>query len=574
MKSYFFTSILFFIFFFTSYAQSSGISKELKAIDSISNDSIAFSKLKTLYERSHLDLKIKLEINYRLINRAFSLQEFGEAVKVSNESIVLANKNGLDSMESYFNKLLGISYYYMDQRKESIPYFEKAAKISAKNDYWELEASCYNNIGGALCDIRQYSEAEPYLLKCIDIMKAHGADEKQLTLRAYRVLARLYAEKKEPKKAEPIYLILIEKGRAIKDTVLLSSSLIFYSDLLAKRGDYDLAVEMGQEGIALIRNTNDRQMLQMALNIQSKNLTSLNRYKEAYPMLEEAFLLFRENFKNDLEKEVSNMEVKYKTEQIKTDKKNSEERSRKQFLIYGLSFGGILLLIIFGVNVWNNRKNAKQKTELQQQKLENLIEGEEKERLRMARDLHDGIVQDLTAVKLKIQNNELSSLRLEILEELDQTIREVRNISYRMMPVGLTKNGLIPAVEDLLRKISIASAIQYEFEYINMEDVESAELPVRLPEKIELCMYRVIQELLNNIVKHSEASLISVTITKHPDKITLFCEDNGKGFDESKIQRGIGMVGLVTRLQVLKGTITFQSPEEGGALVIASVPLV
>ena len=133
---------------------------------------------------------------------------------------------------------------------------------------------------------------------------------------------------------------------------------------------------MGQEGIALIRNTNDRQMLQMALNIQSKNLTSLNRYKEAYPMLEEAFLLFRENFKNDLEKEVSNM-VKYKTEQIKTDKKNSEERSRKQFLIYGLSFGGILLLIIFGVNVWNNRKNAKQKTELQQQKLENLIEGEE-----------------------------------------------------------------------------------------------------------------------------------------------------------------------------------------------------
>lgn len=569
---------LLYLFFFISaialYSQPESLQAELKSIDEIHDDSVAYAKLQSLYQRSGLDPRSKLEINYRLINRAFVVQEFGEAVKVANESIVLSNKNGLDSMESYFNKLLGISYYYMDQRKESIPYFEKAANLASKNNYWELEASCYNNMGAALCDIQKYSEAEPYLIKCIEIMKAHGAEEKMVTLRAYRVLARLYSENNQPEKAEPIYVILIDKARIANDTILLSSSLIFYSDLLGKRGEIKKAVEMGEEALILIRKGKDTQTLQMALTIQSRNLVLAIRYKEAYDMLDEAFYLFRDNFKKDLEKEVSNMEVKYKTEQLKTDKKNSEERAKKQLFIYALSFAAIVLLIIFGVYVWNQRKNAKQRTELQTQKLENLIEGEEKERLRLARDLHDGIVQDLTAVKLKLQNREDLAAGSELLKDLDQAINEVRNISYRMMPVALKQNGLIPAVQDLLRKMTIASQIRHEFEYIDPEE-ETSLSPVssRLSEKIELCLYRVIQELLNNVVKHSGASLVSVTISKNADKISLFCEDNGKGFDENKVEKGIGMNGLVTRLQILNGSISFQSSEEGGTLAIASIPL-
>lgn len=574
MKKYFQINICLFFFCSLVQAQYTNLENELKYIDQIRNDTVAYQKLISLTQRNDLDDESLLKVNHRIIERAFTLQEFGQAVKIANASIELASKNDLDSMEAYFLKLLGITYYFMDQKIASIPYFEKAALIAHENNLWELEASCYNNIGGALTDKFQYEKAEGYLLRSISIMKEHGAEEFPATLRTYRVLARLYSQTNQDFKAEPIYLILIDKGRLLKDTTLLTSSLTFYSELLGKRGEVQKALEMGEEAVRLMRLNNDPQMLQMVLGIQSHNFALAGRYKEAYNLLVENMYLVRKNFENDLEKEVSNMEVKYKTEQIKRDKENAEQNAKKQRLIYGISFAGAIMLVVFGFFLWNQRKNAVQRNELQQQKFENLIEGEEKERLRIARDLHDGIVQDLTAVKMKLQTSSDNKIDSALLKDLDDAIYEVRNISYRMMPVALKEHGLIHAIDDLLRKISQSTPIQYEFELINMIDGEQLDRDVRFPEKIELCLYRVTQELLNNVVKHSEATKVSITITKKIEKLTLFCEDDGKGFDELKVQKGIGMSGLLTRVQILNGSISFQSPPEGGTLVITSIPLV
>jgi two-component system NarL family sensor kinase len=562
-----------FIFSF-HFLNGQSLQEQLGAIDKINNDSAALEMLRDLSVRNVRNDKTLLEINYRLVVRANTIRDFGTAIKVSNESIVIANELREDSMEAYFTKLLGISYYLIDQKIAAIPYFQKAAKIARKNGFWALEASCYNNIGGVLTDKLQFAQAEIFLLRSIGIMREHGAEEYPAALITYRILARLYTQSKRSDKGEIIYSILIQKARNTKDTILLASSLCYYTDILRERGEYNQAIKYGEEALSLAKKKDDPNMKQLALSVHSRTLALVNRYKEAYELLKEASVLVRANFTADLQKEVSNLEVFYKTEQLKRDKEQSEERAKKQQLIYILSFAGSILFITFGIYVWNQRKNQRQKLLLQNQKFENLIEREEKERLRMARELHDGIVQDLTAIKLKLQNKEASSFSSEeTLKELDAAISEVRNISYRMMPVALKQYGLIPALEDLLRKTALASSIQYEFELITMDEKESLYPTIRLPEKIELCLYRVAQELLNNVIKHSDASFVSVTVTKHLDKITLFCEDNGKGFDESNIKKGIGMNSLVTRLQLLNGSISFQSPEDGGTLVIASIPL-
>jgi signal transduction histidine kinase len=119
-------------------------------------------------------------------------------------------------------------------------------------------------------------------------------------------------------------------------------------------------------------------------------------------------------------------------------------------------------------------------------------------------------------------------------------------------------------MEQLLKKTLSPAAIQFEFEPVNMEE--------RLPEKIEVCLYRITQELLNNVVKHSHASALSLVISKYHDSVSLILEDNGKGFKENEIKKGIGMSSLSSRLEMVNGHLKFESAEGSGTMAIIKIP--
>ncbi|MBK7667582.1 MAG: sensor histidine kinase [Sphingobacteriaceae bacterium] len=548
---------------------------KLKTIEAISNDSIALNSLQVLAQKNKSNLKALLNINLKIITRANLIQKYSLATSIGNESAVLANKNSLDSLEAVFHKYIGVTNYYMDRKKAAVPFFEKALEIAEKNNYWELEASCNNNIGAAFTDIQEYEKAEPYLLKSIEIMKEHGKANTIVTLRSYRVLARMYSESAREKKAEPIYLNLIEKSKELKDTALLCDNLIFYSEILARRGELNKAVKMSGEALAFRRKQKSIHDLQGALNIHAINLALIGRHKEAYTLEEERALLMRTIFAKDLEKEISEVEVKYKTAQLQQEKELSVLKAKKQKQIYLLSIVGILLLSVGGIYVWNQRKKAKhlyQLAEADKIRFKEVIEAEEKERSRIAQELHDGLGQLLSTARLNVAGLE-DSVSAEdkaglnrSLKIIDDACVEVRSISHNMMPSALIRLGLIPAINEVVNNVNSAKGIKIDF----TTNVESS-----LGKSLDITIYRVVQEILNNMIRHAKATNINIDIEKAGDDLKIEMKDNGVGFntEELKNSNGIGWKNIFSRISMLDGDIKLESELQKGTIVFINLKL-
>lgn len=566
-------TIIFFLQFKTIYCQKTFESK-LATIDEMPDDSAALESL-TVLQNTKLPVKSQLNINHRLITRANSLQLYTLAMSVGNESILLANKNNFDSLEAVFHKLIGVSNYYMDQKKISIPYFEKALAIADKNNFWELSASCHNNIGAALADVQKYALSEPHLLRSIAIMTEHGKGNSNAVLRTYRVLARVYSQDKKPEKGEALYLSLIEKGRANKDTSFMYDNMIFYSELLADRGEVEKAVKMSGEVLVFRRKRNNFHELENVMEMHAGNLRLTGRYKESAELLQESNYLMRTNFKKDLEKEISEMEVKYKIEQIRQENEIAEVNAKKQKQVYLFSIVGIILLSGSGFYLWSQRKKANHLTELseiEKLRFKDVIEAEEKERSRIAQELHDGLGQLLSTARLNVALLEDSVTAEDkpnverSLKIIDDACVEVRSISHNMMPSALIRLGLIPAINELVNNVNSAKGIKIDF----TSNVETS-----LNKSLDITIYRVVQEILNNMIRHAKADHINISIERIDDNLKISMQDNGIGFnpDELKENKGIGWKNIFSRVSMLDGDIKLESELQKGTLVFINLKL-
>jgi signal transduction histidine kinase/ligand-binding sensor domain-containing protein len=200
-----------------------------------------------------------------------------------------------------------------------------------------------------------------------------------------------------------------------------------------------------------------------------------------------------------------------------------------------------------------------------------LIDSQERERKRIAAELHDSLGQNLLIIKnrallaLHTKNGTENQLN-EISEMTSQAIDEVREISYNLRPYQLDRLGLTSAVEALAEKVAAASGINFKIEIDNVDDLFEKET--------EINFYRIVQECLNNIIKHSLATEAKIRVKREGSSVWLIIEDNGRGFtvettpEESK-KRGFGLTGIAERVRILGGTHSIQSsPGEGTAVKI------
>ena len=256
-------------------------------------------------------------------------------------------------------------------------------------------------------------------------------------------------------------------------------------------------------------------------------------------------------------------------------------RRRNTQLLAALLVAGLLGVVGY---LLFNRRRLRQQVELeqQQQRLERqrvaaVLEAEENERRRIGSDLHDGIGQLLTAAKLNLHalghqlgdrldgHRELLDNAMEV---VDESFREVRGISHNLMPNALLKRGLAAAVRDFLNKLPSNQGLRVEVEAFGLDDV-------RLDPTVESVLFRVIQELVQNIIKHANASQISLQLVRNEDELTVMVEDNGIGFDPAALgpDAGIGLRNVATRLAYLGGQAQFDSMPGRGTTVTLEVPL-
>ena len=323
--------------------------------------------------------------------------------------------------------------------------------------------------------------------------------------------------------------------------------------------------------------------LNWIIGLQMIHHEKMGDYKKAYNFLNLRDSIGKIESDRENEKATNNLMVKYETEkkeqQIKIQALEIDfEKERNQRLTFGALGGLSFLLLLFGGAYFYYRQKQQEKLRraeinYQKQLLETTVETQEQERKRIARDLHDGIGQQMSGLKMGFQQlveniEQAVPEQVGLMTKLNSIIHDastdVRDLSHQMMPKALQEFGLIPGLEDMLDKSLASAGLKYEFEHFGITD--------RLSENIEIGLYRISQELINNILKHADASEVDIQLMKQSNQLLLIVEDNGKGFDlNTTSQQGHGMMNIQSRLQAIGGVINFECPDSGGTIATVRI---
>lgn len=538
--------------------------------DELATSEEAFHYLDSIRNRGGLETPERVLLYEKMAICALEINDIKALSILSIEGIKTARIIENDSSEAFFYKFLAISQGYNEKLEEAVENFKKSAEIAKLGGYTVMEASNYNNIGGTLIDLERMEEAEYFLLKSIELSTKNGLPSLRNKLLSYRLLATLYDRTERSEKAGPIYEQVHEDAVLLNDTNLICSNLVFHAHYLKKIGNLEEALKKTEEAAVMTERYGDQQTLLTTLQFHAGNLTEAQRFEESNEVQGKIILLLKTLYKTENQQQINALETAFKTNEIEQEKRiaqaeaAAEGQKKKLYLsilitVFSLSIVTFLLLYARHLKI-RNKSNAL----LQRERLASLLEGQENERTRIAKELHDGIVQDLVALQLSLNSAE-NRAPIIISAEIDRISTDLRNISYEMMPVTLQKFGLIEAFNDLFERSLRQKGLAFEFEHVGMNE--------RLSEKIEVSIYRICQELVHNAIKHSEASIISVVLRKNVSQLIFIFEDNGKGFDFDEIKSGIGLNSVQSRIETVRGSIQFDTNPNEGTVVFIQIPL-
>ncbi|MBK6995736.1 MAG: tetratricopeptide repeat protein [Lewinellaceae bacterium] len=548
-----------------------------------------------------------------------------EAIPLFEEGLLTAKMQEDEQAAADYHVNLGTAYHLLGRLDKSLQNFLAAYDIYKRSGDSENLSKVLNNIGIVYRTQGKYERAEEIYKESLTL-KQHLKDTLG-TAATYQNLAALYSltfRKEEAilnaRKALAIYeklnrpddvagchsllgQIFYNFGNLFEAKFELQKSIEGYGaelnveyapstyqllgTIAAQEKDDATAEKHLQKGLKMARQFGHRERVFETLKELSKAEHALGKHAAAYNSLQEAFA-FRDSMveKNRLsmmEEMQTKFDVSQKDSELKINQLDLKQRTlERNWLIGGTALLGLLSLVIFfglRLRIRANKKIAAQESELQQQQIVQLeqaskltalsamIEGQEKERSRIAADLHDGLGGLLSSVKSHFNALPKSSEQTDLLEKTNQIIDdacvEVRRISHNMMPRALALSGLPGALEDLAQDLE-KQGVRCQLEMIGLE--EKTLNPTQ-----SVNIYRIIQELTNNVVKHAKADHLLLQLIHRDDTLTIIAEDNGKGFDVKKAmtQKGLGLSSIESRVKFLQGTIEWDSvPGEGTVVSI------
>jgi len=293
----------------------------------------------------------------------------------------------------------------------------------------------------------------------------------------------------------------------------------------------------------------------------------------------------------DREKKFAELQSKFNVaekERLLLISEKNEKQSRNLATALG---GGLLGASLIGFLLFKNTKRkqriAEQERELEIQKKEKIlkdqelnaidamIEGQEKERQRLASDLHDSVGATLSAAKLQFDHLSKNKDKLEDMDELfsktktllDDAYTEVRSMAHLKNSGVIAKKGLLPAIEKLAKNASGTNNLKVEVQDFGLDE--------KLEASLEISIFRIIQELVTNIIKHAHATEATISITQHEDTLSIIVEDNGVGFNARKIHKkdGMGLSSIEKRVEHLEGTLEVDATPGKGTTILIDIPL-
>lgn len=548
------------------------------------------------------------------------------ALALTNKALEFALKSANVYLQSRAHSISGVILKNQGKYAEALSAHLKSRAINDSLNLQGALASNYNDIGIIYKTMGEYDKAlESYLNSnsiCVDLGLTRGI------IMTFNNIGTIYEAKNDAENAITYYKLAYEN--AVENDILDAQAIALNNlgEIYAENGDRTTAQDYFRRTLAIDLQTNDKvgstySMLNMASTFTGQKAwdSALIYYDKAEMLANELqtkqlfvpiyhgrtkLMEERGDFKKALQfqriaeeyqdslynetrtRQLAEAETRYEAkkkdqeiavleqERLLNELSNKQHQAERIALISLLVLGVMIIWYLFKRN--KNRQNELFNRKLLKQKEEHLValvETQENEQKRIAKDLHDGIGQSLSGIRLAMENLSLKleqklpeeSNRLKNLTTtIDGACKEVRAISHQMMPRILQEDGLIPAIEDMLEKSFQFSTINYEFEYFGIDK--------RFRENIEVSLYRIAQELVNNIIKHSGANLVHVQLFKRNKTLILLIEDNGSGFQfDAQKSKGIGLMNITSRVETIQGEFNLEPSPKSGTLATIRIPI-
>lgn len=493
-----------------------------------------------------------------------SLEEFYNANELSEATgnLDMANTS-LNSIGLVYNDLAKYDEAIIAFKKVLVGYKELGIRSEHLGDVYNGLASSYKNQ-------KKYEEATENFDKAISVYEKNNSEFGVAIANFNKAL--IYIAQNQFKEALPLLNIAYEKQKAngfITELVLTISSL---AEVHFELGNYKDGELLLNEGLQLdMESKLAAKDLYFGLyrihNIKGEYQKALG-FHEVYVKYKDS-VYDEENIKSinllqkQFETEKKNKEIAEQHLELQQQENSLQKKNNQMTLLYVVS----LLLLIASVLTWlifkqkNKRKHQELltvKREYQIKSLEALIEGEEKERFRIAKELHDGVNGDLSAIKYKLSS--LIEMNNKVIKEaitmIDDSCKQVRAISHNLVPPSLENFSLIEATEAYCNNMDAVNPIVINFQFIGNE--------FQLSKKAEINIFRIIQELVTNSLKHAEANEIDVQMSCQNNLLQVTVEDDGIGFDKTEMKnKGIGLSNIESRIEYLNATVDFLSNTKG-----------
>ncbi len=492
---------------------------------------------------------------------------------VHNPSIEADIKSGVYQIMAIL-MMAAISPYQQDpgQLADAVMYYNNLAAYWAKEAGNKLRSAEVLTNNGVILRMRGKKELSRRYFS-VALTNARQLESPYLEFLALINLARLYIDQDQIETA----MTYLRQATPLLDKAPPNNQVdyyLHYATVLMERKQYKQAEKELLKVIGLAEDFSLKYILSELHRLLSVCYEHTGRYREAiqyYRMSVEAQQKFIS--KNELEK-FRQMELKYRTLEQEKDIYRKQlmitEQRRKiasKNRVIGGSFAGMAVLsavIFIGYRSFRNRKKLQEKQlrilrqDQEIGQLKAMMNGEEKERRRIARELHDGIGGMLTTVRLYLDTMKIDNPSLapaghlsKALLLLEGTAEEVRKTAHNLMPDILIRHNLQKALETYCDSINATGQLRIDFRSYN--------LPPDIGKATELMLYRMIQELILNIIKHARATRAEIQIMDHDGTLTILVEDNGIGFDTEAPHEGFGLEHLKFRVQALQGFISVTS---------------
>lgn len=539
----------------------------------------------------------------------------GLANAVLDSALKIAQKGKHILGEAKVLKVQGIISYYggkyeisREQMLNSLSLFEKAGDANGKGEV------C-NELGNMLRKHGDIRQGEIYLRKAMEIYQSNknidglantnnnlgilfettgNLDSAMIHYqRALELYASISNSNGMSYSLDYIGLIHAYRNEFIESETYLLKALAIREKLGAQFAISTSLVNLGEVNLAMNRydKAKDyfRKSLHLADSLSFPDLQSYNYkmlaevtsrkgdYRSAFDFYKKHTQLNDSLFNLNRNKQLAEMQAKYET--AEKEKQNAELLRDNQVKELNLTqknnqllmLSAVLVLGALGGLLFMNRQKLRRQQQLHDEiqhqqalRLRAIIDSQEAERKRIAAELHDGLGQSLAAVRMRLSTEPASK---ETVEMLDRSCVELREISHNMMPSNLLRAGLVTALKELAERISRTGKMQ-----VNVDAEE--DLP-KQGASIEIQLFRIVQELLTNIVKYAEATSTTIQLMSDGKRYTIMVEDNGKGFDKSQLQKsaGNGWYNIQSRLSMLNGQAEIDTAPGRGTVITVDIPV-